>query len=144
MHSQPAVGDAAEPFTLDDQFQQPHEVAFGGGRPVVIVFADRACTDDVEPWARALSARLGDRVRALGVAAVGTVPPFLQGAVRGFLKGAPSVLLDWGNHVSDRAGYGGGSCLVVAVDGAGIVRARVEGALTPARLATVTAALDAR
>lgn len=142
-HRTPGVGDVAEPFTLDDQFHQSHDVAFGDGQPVVIVFADRGSTSDVEPWARALSARLGPRARVLGVAAVGGVPEFLQGAVRGFLQGAPSVLIDWGNRVSDRLGYAGGGCLVVAVDGGGVVRARVEGALTDARYAEIAAALDA-
>ena len=137
----PAVGDAAEPFSLDDQFQHPHAVTFGDGAPVLLVFADRDCADAVEPWARALSAGLGARARVLGVAAVGGVPTFLQGAVRGFLHGKPSVLLDWGNRVSDLHGYGGGECLVVAVDGGGVVRARVAGPLTDARYAEVARAV---
>jgi len=137
MHRTPAVGDAAEPFTLDDQFQQPHEVAFGAGQAVVIVFADRSCAAEVEPWARALMGRLGPRARVVGVAAVGAVPALFQGAVRGFLQGSPSVLLDWGNRVSDRVGYEGGGCLVVAVDPGGVVRARVAGPLTSAGLAEV-------
>ena len=139
----PAVGDAAEPFTLEDQFQHAHAVSFGDGRPVVLVFADRDCADAVEPWARALSAGLGARARVLGIAAVGGVPAFLQGAVRGFLHGRPSVLLDWGNRVSDRHGYAGGECLVLAVDGGGVVRARVDGALTDARYADVARAVGA-
>ena len=134
MHPSPAVGDAAEPFALDDQFQQRHDVTFGDGQAVVLVFADRSCADEVEPWARALSSRLGGRARVLGVAAVGAVPALFQGAVRGFLQGAPSVLLDWGNRVSDRLGYEGGGCLVVAVDARGLVRARVAGPFTDARL----------
>ena len=31
MHPTAAVGDRAEPFTLDDQFHASHAVAFGGG-----------------------------------------------------------------------------------------------------------------
>lgn len=143
MHPSPAIGDAAEPFALDDQFQQRHDVAFGDGQAVVIVFADRSCTDEVEPWARALSQRLAGRPRVLGVAAVGAVPTLFQGAVRGFLQGSPSVLLDWGNRVSDRLGYEGGGCLVVAVDTRGVVRARVAGPLTEERYASVAAALGA-
>ena len=139
----PALGDAAEPFTLDDQFQHAHAVTFGDGRPVVLVFADRDCADAVEAWARALAAGLGARARVLGVAAVGGVPAFLQGAVRGFLHGKPSVLLDWGNRVSHQLGYAGGACLVVAVDGEGVVRARVGGALTDARYAEVARAVGA-
>ena len=144
MHTQPAAGDLAETFTLEDQFQHAHEVAFGGDRAtaaVVVVFADRACADDVEPWARALASGVGARV--VGVAAVGVVPALFRGAVRGFLHGRPSVLLDWGNQVSDRFGYEGSECLVVVVDRGGVVRARVRGALSDARYTEVVAAAGA-
>jgi hypothetical protein len=143
MPSAPSVGDAAVSFTLEDQFQTAHEVAFDTGAPVVIVFADRSCTDDVEPWARALADRLGGAARVLGVAAVGGVPVLFQGAVRGFLRDKPSVLLDWGNRVSDAFGYEGGACLVVAVDAAGTVRARVPGAFGEAGYAEVARAVGA-
>ena len=143
MSNPPTVGAAADPFTLDDQFQHPHAVSFGDGRAALLVFADRDCADEVEPWARALSDRLGHRARVLGVAAVGTVPAFLRGAVRGFLHGKPSVLLDWGNRVSDQIGYAGGECLVVVVDGGGVVRALVSGALTEERYAEVARAVNA-
>lgn len=135
------VGDSAEPFTLLDQFQHAHAIAFGDGQAVLLVFADRDCADAVEPWARALSDGLGARARVLGVAAVGAVPGFLQGAVRGFLQGKPSVLLDWGNRVSDRFGYAGGECAVVVVGGDGRIAAQVRGAFTAARYADVARAL---
>lgn len=143
MPSAPSVGDTAAPFTLDDQFQAAHAVAFDAGSPVVIVFADRGCADDVEPWARTLAGRLGGVARVLGVAAVGGVPALFQGAVRGFLQDKPSVLLDWGNRVSDAFGYDGGACLVVAVDAGGTVRARVPGAFSEAGYAEVARAVGA-
>lgn len=138
----PAAGDSAQPFTLDDQYQQPHEVAFGGGAAVVLVFADRTCANDVEPWARALSTGLGGRARVVGVAAIGTVPSLFHGAVRGFLQGKPGVLLDWGNQVSHAFGYEGAECLVVAVDARGAVRARMGGALSDARYAEIAAVIS--
>ena len=137
----PAIGDPAPPFTLEDQFATPHEVAFHDGRATVIVFADRSCTDDVEPWARHLSDGLGDHARVLGVASVGAVPALFHGVVRGFLHGRPPVLLDWNDRVSDGFGYAGGACLVVAVDGGGVVRARVLGPLSDGGYAEIVAAV---
>jgi hypothetical protein len=132
---------AARPFTLEDQYGTARAVAFGEGRPAVVVFADRSCADDVEPWARRLSDALGERADVIGVAAVGTVPTLFQSMVRAFLAGRPSVLLDWGNEVSAAFGYAGGECAVVAVDGAGTVRADVRGALSEAGFARVVGAV---
>ncbi len=144
MPTEPHLNDTAQPFTLSDQFDAAHEIAFGdGGRPVVIVFADRSCTEDVAPWARRLSDGLGRGARVVGVAAVGTVPALFHGVVRGFLHDKPSVLLDWGNQVSDSFGYDGGECLVVAVDGAGVVRARVRGPVSDAGYAEIASGLGA-
>ena len=142
MPTAPAIGDAAEPFTLDDQFGATYTVAFGRGTPpTVLVFADRACVDTVRSWVERLVDDHGDRVRVVGIAAVGTVPKLVRGAVRGLLKEQPSILLDWGNRVSDRFGYEGGHCLLVVVDRAGRVRARVGGGYSEARYAQVAAAL---
>ncbi len=138
-----AVGAAAEPFTLDDQFGDTHAIAFGDGAPpTVLVFADRGCVDTVRSWVERLVAEYGGRVRVVGVAAVGTVPKLVRGAVRGLLKEQPSVLLDWGNRVSDRFGYEGGHCLLVVIDRTGRVRARVGGGYSEARYAQVAAALN--
>jgi hypothetical protein len=136
--------DAAHPFTLTDQFDAAHEIAFGDGRrPAAIIFADRSCTEDVAPWARRLSDGVGAAARVVGVAAVGTVPALFHGVVRGFLHDKPSVLIDWGNEVSDSFGYAGGECLVVAVDGAGAVRARVRGPVSDGGYAEIASGLGA-
>ena len=134
----------AESFTLDDQFSEPHHVTFGEGEPVVVLFADRSCAFDVRAWVTRLVEGFGERVRVVGVAAVGEVPALFHGAVRGFLHGQPSVLLDWGNRVSHRFGYDGGECLLVVVDGAGQVQRRVRGAASEARYAEVGAAVGVR
>ena len=145
MPTLPAIGDDAEPFTLDDQFGTAHSISFGRGTPAtVLVFADRGCVDTVRPWVEHLTDGRAPAVRVVGIAAVGTVPKLVRGAVRGLLKEQPPVLLDWGNRVSDRYGYEGGHCVLVVVDAAGRVRERVSGEYSEARLARVIAALGSR
>jgi hypothetical protein len=144
MRSMLSVGDPAQPFTLEDQFGTATAVTFGAGHPVVVIFADRSCTDEVAPWAQRVSDELGAQARVVGVAALGIVPPIFHGVVRGFLHDKPSVLLDWGNRVSDAFDYAGGGCLVVAVDGMGTVRARVLGPMTDARYEQLDAAVHGR
>ena len=136
----PQVGDIAEPFTLADQFEVEVAVTYATGVPTVIVFADRSCAIGVRPWVERLVRDFGDRVHVVGVAAVGAVPTLVRGAVRAFLHGQPSVLLDWDNRVSHRFGYDGGECLIVVIDATGRVSERVGGACTDAHYTRVAAA----
>ena len=138
----PAIGDAAEPFTLDDQYGTAHRIEFGNGtRATVLLFADRGCMDSVRPWVERLVGDFGERVRVLGIAAVGVVPSLFHGVVRGLLQGQPSVLIDWDDRVSHRFGYDGGRCLLVVVDASGRVSERVTGPLSDPRYAQVAAAI---
>jgi len=93
------AADTLIPFRIQDQFDHLHTHMRYGGRPLLVVWVDRAGNDFREAWTDALGDSLSTelaryRLRELEVAHVKGVPFFVKGKVKGAFGDEP-VLMDW-------------------------------------------------
>jgi hypothetical protein len=130
-------------FTLKDQFQNEHRYAFPRPRSSVLIFADRAGSDQLEDWVRPIYARYQDRVALDGVADLSQVPRFARGMVRAFFRGQLDypVMLDWSGEVTASYHYQPGEANLFVIDPSGRIVLKVIGGVSHAKLQRVFTAL---
>ena len=132
-------------FTLRDQFDQPHTLAFPRAGIAVLTIADNAGSKQLDPWVTAIEAQFGDRVDYLGVANVAGVPgplqPWLKSRFRKTLD--HPVLLDWRGEVIRAAAPVRGVANLYVLGRDGELLAHTHGALAPDKLTNFSNALHA-
>ncbi len=136
---------AAAPFALKDQFDEWRCVSVPSERVVVLVFADRVGSEQLEEWVIPLGERYGQRVDIHGVATLDEVPRILRPVVRAAFKlkiGYP-VMLDWTGEISGQYAYEALLANVVVIEPSGRITHRVHGASSPERLKQFFEQVDA-
>jgi hypothetical protein len=116
-------------FTLDDQYGKNYVIQFPLEKPLVLVFADKQGSGQIEGWVRPLYERYLDKVDIWGVAKLDTVPEAVRGMVVGLFKMRVkySVMLDWEGTVSNAYGYPGEDALLVVLGPTGAILRRSLG-----------------
>ncbi|MCS7079158.1 MAG: hypothetical protein NZ585_03795 [Chloracidobacterium sp.] len=138
------VGAQSKTFTLTDQYNRPHTIAFPMSKPLVLMLGDRGGSKQIEPWVRELYQRYGDSIEIQGVAILRGVPPLIRPMIRSQLRSrAPkSVLLDWSGNVADMYHCRSDVCNVVVIDRQGRIATIVRGGVSAERSRLVCQALD--
>lgn len=133
-----------ESFTLSDQFERAHTVAFPRERPLLLTVADRKGAAQVNGWVGPVRERLRARLDQVGVAEVSQVPGFLRGRVRaGFRKEYEHpILLDWQGTLCRVVLAERGQATVLLVSRSGEVVFRATGAVTPEALERLCRAVE--
>lgn len=134
----------AHAFTLSDQFGQEKRIAYPQTRPSVLIFADRAGSEQVEGWVRPLHKRYGEQVFICGVAELSAVPAALRGVIGSMFKHRVKypVLLDWTGAVSRGHQYQGGKASLLLIDDDGAIRYRLDGPASAERVAALEQRID--
>ncbi len=132
-------------FELQDQHGRTHQVGFPKERVTVLTFADRAGSDQLEPWVRPLYERYRDAIDIHGVAKVAGVPSPLRPMLRALFRQslAYPVMMDWTGEVSTSYRYEARVANLVVVSPAGTVAYRFNGPASPEELQRCFAAIDA-
>lgn len=138
------IGVQSKTFTLTDQYNRPHTIAFPMSKPLVLMLGDRGGAEQIEPWVRELYRRYGDSIEIQGVAILRGVPGPIRPIIRSQLRSrAPkSVLLDWGGSVADMYQCRSDVCNVVVIDRQGRITSIVRGGVSAERARLVCQALD--
>lgn len=133
-----------EAFTLRDQFERAHTIAFPRERPLLLTVADRKGAAQVQGWVTPMRERFGARLDQAGVADVSKVPGFLRGRVRaGFREEyAHPVLLDWQGTVCRAVKTARGQVTVLLVSRTGQIVFRADGAVAPDALERLSRAVE--
>ena len=142
--------DAPEPpprleaFTLSDQFERAHTIAFPRERPLLLTVADRKGAAQVQGWVAPIRERFGARLDQAGVADVSKAPGFLRGRVRaGFREEyTHPVLLDWQGRVCRAVKAERGQVTVLLVSRRGEIVFRAGGAVAPDVLERLSRAVE--
>lgn len=136
---------AAVPFALKDQFEELRRVSVPSDRVMVLVFADRVGSEQLEDWVLPLGERYGHRVDIHGVALLDEVPRVLRPVVRAAFKRNVEypVMLDWTGEISARYAYEAKLANVVVIEPSGRIKHRVHGASSPERLKQFFEQVDA-
>ena len=94
-------------FALSDQNSVCRRYSFPKEKVTAMTVADRAGSDQLEPWIRSLYERYGTQIDIDGVADVSMVPQSLHGVVRALFRNrlTHSVMLDWDGSVVKRLQY---------------------------------------
>ena len=91
--------------------------------------ADRAGSEQLEPWIRSLYERYGTQIDIDGVADVSMVPKPLHGVVRALFRNrlTHSVMLDWDGSVVKRLQDEPGVANIYVIDRRGSILKRITG-----------------
>jgi hypothetical protein len=91
-------------FALSDQNSVFRRYSFPKEKVTAMTVADRAGSEQLEPWIRSLYERYGSQIDIDGVADVSMVPKPLHGVVRALFRNRliHSVMLDWDGSVVKR------------------------------------------
>jgi hypothetical protein len=116
-------------FVLSDQNSVFRRYSFPKQKVTVMSVADRAGSEQLEPWIRSLYERYGSRIDIDGVADVSRVPKRLHGVVRAFFRSrlTHSVMLDWNGSVVKRLEYEPGVANIYVIDRRGIILKQITG-----------------
>ncbi len=138
------IGGQSQSFTLTDQYNRPHTIAFPTEKPLVLMLGDRGGSEQIEPWVRELYQRYGDSIEIQGIAILRGVPAPIRPIIRSQLRSrAPkSVLLDWGGTVADMYRCQSEVCNVIVLDRQGRISTVVRGGVSAERARLVCQALD--
>lgn len=138
------IGGQSQSFTLTDQYNRPHTIAFPMSKPLVLMLGDRGGSEQIEPWVRELYQRYGDSIEIQGIAILRGVPAPIRPIIRSQLRSrAPkSVLLDWGGNVADMYRCQSDVCNVVVIDRQGRISTIVRGSVSAERARLICQALD--
>jgi hypothetical protein len=133
-----------EAFTLSDQFERAHSIAFPRERPLLLTVADRKGATQVHGWVAPMRERFGARLDQTGVADVSKVPGFLRSRVRaGFREEyTHPVLLDWQGRVCRAVKAERGQATVLLVTRTGEIVFRAGGAVAPDVLERLSRAVE--
>ena len=133
-----------EAFTLSDQFERAHAIAFPRERPLLLTVADRKGAAQVPGWVTPMRERFGARLDQAGVADVSKVPGLLRGRVRaGFREEyAHPVLLDWQGTLCRAVKAERGQVTVLLVSSTGEIVFRAGGAVAPDALERLSRAVE--
>ncbi len=133
-----------EPFALEDQFGDAHNYTFPKARVSVLLFADKAGSEQVEGWVLPLYDRYQNRIDIDGVADLSAVPSLMRGVVRFFFKrnAKRPIMLDWDGTVTSNFACTAGRANVFVVDTEGIVSFRYAGGADPKSIEAVCLAVD--
>jgi len=136
--------DRAPSFTLRDQFNDEHAIAFPRERPTVLALADRRGSSQLEGWLEPIGERYEGRVHIDGVADVRGVPGPLRWGVRQiFRRGSKTpIMLDWEDTLCTTLAYEKGSANLLVLDHDGRIVHRIHGEVDEDKLAALTAALE--
>ena len=118
-------------FALSDQNSVFRRYSFPKQKVTVMSVADRAGSEQLEPWIRSLYERYGSQIDIDGVADVSMVPKPFQGVVRAHFRKhlAHSVMLDWDGSVVKRLEYKAGVANIYVLDRFGTILKRITGPL---------------
>lgn len=125
-----ATAIAQEPLELSTQFDETVAI-LGDGQPRIIVYADRAGSQQAQAWGRALESA---PCPSVGVANLAAVPDIGRSMARDAFRDDDPTALDWQGEVAERLGFTAGEANVYLVDGAGTTLAHVHGPASGAGL----------
>ena len=116
-------------FALSDQNSVFRRYSFPKEKITAMTVADRAGSEQLEPWIRSLYERYGTQIDIDGVADVSMVPQSLHGVVRALFRNrlTHSVMLDWDGSVVKRLQYEPGVANIYVIDRRGMVLKRITG-----------------
>ncbi len=91
-------------FTLPDQFGTDHSITFPLDRPLVLLIADRAGSEQLDDWLSPLAENYADALHIQGIAELSAVPRLFRPMVRALFRqdDAAPVLLDWTGEIVGR------------------------------------------
>ncbi len=135
----------ARSFTLSDQYGVEHSIAFPLDRPMVLLIADRAGSEQLDDWLVPLAEHYADELLIQGVAELSAVPRLLRPMVRALFRQdeAAPVLLDWTGDVANGFGARADVANVYLLAPDGEILHRVNGAFTTPAWQALRAAIDA-
>jgi glycosyl transferase family 21 len=116
-------------FALSDQNSVFRRNSFPKQKVTAMTVADRAGSEQLEPWIRSLYERYGSRIDIDGVADVSTVPKPLHGVVHALFRKrlTHSVMLDWHGSVVKRLEYEPGAANIYVIDRRGTILKQITG-----------------
>ena len=116
-------------FALSDQNSVFRRYSFPKEKVTAMTVADRAGSEQLEPWIRSLYERYGTRIDIDGVADVSMVPKSLHGVVRALFRSrlTDSVMLDWDGSVVKRLQSEPGVANIYVIDHGGSILKRITG-----------------
>ena len=126
--------DTLTPFTLLDQQDHPHAIAFPAHKPCILIIGDRDSANQAKEWGASLGLQLKDKVTYIAIAAMGGVPELFRGFAKGSINNPHPTLLDWDNKISTPLGLEPKQCLVILTNKTGTILTRQKGPLTPEKL----------
>lgn len=137
-----AQNGAVASFTLSDHHDHVHSITFPHSKKRIIIIADRDTAADAQAWGKQLSQAVGRQIDYVAIAAVGEVPEFIRGVVKGAMKSAPVPrLLDWDNTLSNSLGFQK-HCLVLLVDKKGQILAKASGGFSTEKMSLLMPYLE--
>ena len=116
-------------FALSDQNSVFRRYSFPKLKVTAMTVADRAGSEQLEPWIRSLYERYGSRIDIDGVADVSRVPKPLHGVVRALFRKrlTYSVMLDWHGSFVKRLEYEPGVANIYVIDRRGTILKQITG-----------------
>jgi len=131
-------------FELPDQFGTNHSINFPQPGPLVLIIADRAGSEQIQPWVAALKMRCGGRLKMTGVANVGGAPGWVQGLIRRKFRKEYTypILLDWSGKLPAALHCEKDVANVFLLDAAGCVLATERGECGEVALQHLTQTAD--
>jgi hypothetical protein len=116
-------------FALSDQNSVFRRYSFPKEKVPAMSVADRAGSEQLEPWIRSLYERYGSQIDIDGVADVSMVPKPLHGVVRARFRSRlnHSVMLDWDGSVVKRLQSEPGVANISVIDRGGSILKRITG-----------------
>jgi hypothetical protein len=115
-------------FALSDQNSVFRRYSFPKQKVTAMTVADRAGSEQLEPWIGSLYERYGSRIDIDGVADVSTVPKPLHGVVHALFRKrlTHSVMLDWHGSVVKRLEYEPGAANIYVIDRRGTILKQLQ------------------
>lgn len=114
-------------FSLQTQFDKEIKLSFPLAKPLVLAFANRESTDQLNIWTDKLRLDFGDSLEIVGVAVLENYGFMSEPFIKTYLKSKPEVLLDWGGELAQQFDYSPHNCLLVWIDTDGIILTSVRG-----------------
>jgi hypothetical protein len=116
-------------FTLSDQNSVARRYSFPKQKVTAMTVADRAGSEQLEPWIKNLYERYGSQIDIDGVADVSMVPKPLHEVVRALFRSRldHSVMLDWHGSVVERFEYRPGVANIYVIDRHGTILKQITG-----------------
>lgn len=140
-----AVGMAAPPFDLKDQFDRAWRFADLKGRVVVVMAADQHSGEMMRPWGDNLSEAYGNQIQLLGLLDLHTYPRFLRGIVGATIRNQTDkpMMLDFEGTIGTAYEVSSRYPVVVVIDRQGIVRGVYKTTFTKDAFAAARDAVEA-